>query len=77
VIGYKYTLVQVIFWSCILGFRFYSGKIKSSKNRICFKSGTIRFRFGLFMFNSAGVKLLWIGFEFDRVILGMGHFSSC
>ena len=54
----------VIFGSSILGFRFYSGKIKSGKNRIGFKSGTVRFGFVLSVFGLLWVGSLWIEFEF-------------
>ena len=76
-IGYEYALVQVIFRSGKFRFEFYLHKIESGKNRIGFKLSTVRFEFGLSMFGSLWVRPLWIGFELGRVILSVGHFSSC
>jgi len=49
--------------------RVYLGKIELGKNRIDFKSGTVRFVFGLSMFGSLWVGL-WIRFELGQVISG-------
>ena len=48
----------------------YSGKIKSGKNWIGFKSGMVRFGFELSIFSSLRVGSLWIGFELGWVISG-------
>ena len=60
---YEYASVRVIFGSGILGFGFNSGQIELGKNRIGFKTGTVRVGFGLSIFGS-----LRFGFELSRVI---------
>jgi len=63
---------MLLFGSSVLEFGFYSGKIESGKNQTGFKSGLIRFGFGLSMFGSLWVGSLRIGFELDQIIFGCG-----